>query len=115
MKNRLTIILSGLLLCGCSHKQASSTGPAIDVVQAGTDTTWRGGYTLHVTKRDGSSLEGVTLTAQLPTGQTRTISADTATLSPVPNATDDSWVMLTLHKAKAEGGTLGEYPISLHK
>lgn len=132
MKTILTILLSGLLLCGCSQKQTTSTdtpkdatpadtakqaptGPAIDLVQAGKDTTWRDGYVLHVTKRHGTSLEGVTISAKLPTGQTQTFSADTATLSAVPNATDDSSVMVTLHNAKMGGATVGEYPIALHK
>jgi hypothetical protein len=86
----------------------------MDLVQAGKDTTWRDGYVLHVTKRDGTSLEGVTISAKLPTGQTQTFSADTATLSAVPNA-DDSSVMVTLHGAKMGGVTVGEYPIALHK
>jgi hypothetical protein len=121
MKTTSIIILSGLLLCGCSHKQASS-GPAIDRVQAG-DTSWPDGptvYTLHVTKRDGTSLEGVTISAKLPTGQTQTVSADTATLSAVPNAADDKSVMVTLHKAKikvdSQSSDLGgDYPMSLHE
>jgi hypothetical protein len=119
MKNTSTILLLGLLLCGCSQKQAVPAGAAIDLVQAGKDTSWRDGYVLHVTKRDGPALQGVTIAAKLPTGQTQTISADTATLSPLPNATDGSSVMLTLHNAKTQTGSesaaLGDFPISLHK
>jgi ATP-dependent Clp protease ATP-binding subunit ClpA len=115
MKTACMLILSGLVLCGCSQEQASSAGPAIDLVRAGKDTTWSNGYVLHVTKRDGASLEGVTISAKLPNGQTQAFSADTATLSGVPNATDDSSVMVTLHGAKMGGVTVGEYPIALHK
>jgi hypothetical protein len=35
MEYTLTILLSGFLLCGCSQKQASSSGPANDPVQSG--------------------------------------------------------------------------------
>jgi hypothetical protein len=42
MQNTFTIILSGLLLCGCSQKQASPDGPAIERVKVG-DTLWNGG------------------------------------------------------------------------
>ena len=122
MKTASIIVLSGLLLCGCSQKQASSSGPAIDRVQAG-DTSWPDGptvYTLHVTKRDGTSLVGVSISAKLPTGQTQTVSADTATLSAVPNATDDKSVMITLHNAKmlvdSQSSALGgDYPMKLHE
>jgi hypothetical protein len=123
MKTTSIIILSGLLLCGCSQKQASSAGPAIDRVKVG-DTSWSDGgatvYTLHVTKRDGTSLEGVAISAKLPTGQTQTVSADTAMLSAVPNAADDKSVMVTLHKAKIQVDSQssdlgGDYPMSLHE
>ena len=117
MKNTLTALLSGFLLCGCSQKQASTVSAAIDLVQAGKDTTWRDGYILHVTKRDGTSLEGVTVSAKLPTGQTQTFSADTATVSPV----NDSSVIITLNDAKVPantGGSViskGQFQIQLKK
>jgi hypothetical protein len=116
MKNAFTILLSGLVLCGCSQKQSSSATPAIDLIQAGKDTTWSGGGgVLHVTKRDGNSVEGVTLSAKLPNGQTQTLTADTATLSVPPNITDGSEVMITLHNAKSDGTVVGEFPVGLHK
>jgi hypothetical protein len=120
MKNTFTILLSSLLLCGCSQKQAS--GPAIDRVKTG-DTSWTDGptvYTLHVTKRSGAELEGVSISAKLPTGQTQMVSGDTATLSTPPNATDDKSVMVTIHKAKikvdSQSSDLGgDYPMLLHE
>jgi hypothetical protein len=108
MKYTLLILLSGLFLCGCSKK------PAIDLVQSGTDTTW-GGSVLHVTKRDGTSLEGVRITLKLPNGDIQEISADTAVFSPAPVAKDT--VILILHNAKLHSSTytadLGEHQIQL--
>lgn len=121
MKKTFTILLSGLLICGCSHKQASS--PAIDRVKVG-DTSWNDGghtfYTLHVSKRDGTSVEGVSITANLPTRQRQIISGDSATLSAVPNDSDGKSVMITVHNAKiqvdSERPTAGgDYPVTLHE
>lgn len=123
MKSICIIVLWGLLLCGCSQKQASSSGRAIDRVQVG-DTSWPGGqgvYTLHVTKRDGTSVFGVSISAKLPTGETQTVSADTATLSAAPNAKDDRSVMITFHNAKIQTGSKiivldqGPYRVVLHE
>jgi len=123
MKNTLVIVLSGLLLCGCSQKQASSAGPAIDRVQAG-DTSWPDGpyvYHLHVTKREGTNLFGVSISVKLPTGQTQTTSGDTASLMPVPNAKDDKSVLIMFHDTKIQVGSetqdmgKGEYGVSLHE
>ena len=104
VRNAFAILLpSGLLLLyGCSHKQASLSGSAIDRVQVG-DTIWYKGATvctLHVTKRDGPSLEGISVSAKLPTGQTQTIRADTATL--YPNATNDKSIIIAFDKAKMQ-------------
>ena len=104
MKNTLTVLLSGLLLCGCSQKQASSARPAIDLVEAGKDIAWRDGSVLHITKRDGTSLEGIQIIKTTPDGQRTTLTADTGTLSPgsVENAADDGSVKITLKKATIE-------------
>ena len=61
MKNTLAVLLSGLLLCGCSHKQAAGESRAIDLIVAGKDVAWGRGAVLHIAKRDGSSVEGVRL------------------------------------------------------
>ena len=104
MKTTLTILLSGLLLCGCSQKQATSARPAIDLVEAGQDIAWQGGYVLHVAKRDGTSLEGILITKTASDGEKTTITADTGTLSPgsVGNATDDNTVQIALQNAKSQ-------------
>ena len=123
LKTTSIIVLSGLLLCGCSQKQASSAGPAIDRVQAG-DTSWPDGpyvYHLHVTKREGTSLFGVSISVQLPTGQTQVTSGDTATLSAVPNASDDKSLLIMFHDVKIQVGSesqnmgQGDYGVSLHE
>jgi len=107
MKSTLTIILSGLLLCGCSQKQTSAAGAAIDLVQAGKDTTWREPYILHITKRDGASLEGIKITSTTTDGVKTTITAATGTLSPgsVENAADETAVQISLNDAKMVSGT----------
>ncbi len=97
MKNTLTIILSGLLLCGCSKK------PAIDLVQAGKDTSWNhGSYDLQVAKRDGDSLGGIRLVLKTSSGQDTIITADTGTVTAgsVENPADPNCVRVTLFNAQ---------------
>jgi hypothetical protein len=82
MKNTLLVLLSGSLLLGCSTKQAaSSPRQAIDLVKSGTFTKWDRGYVMHVTKRDGTSLEGIELIDTSP-GSMRVFTADTGTIMP---------------------------------
>ncbi len=122
MKNTLTIILSGLLLCGCSKK------PAIDLVEAGKDITWRDGSVLHIQKRDGSSLEGIVISGMRSGGQNQTLLADTGTVTPgvTTNGTSDSSVIIDLHFPKVRVITdssnysettipYKDYPIELRK
>jgi hypothetical protein len=60
IKPTFIIILSGLLLCGCSQKPAVATSQVKDFVQAGRDITCNGGsFILHVVKRDGDLLSGI--------------------------------------------------------
>jgi hypothetical protein len=80
MKNTLLILLSGLLLCGCSKMPASSAHPASDRIVAGTDVAWNDGIVLHVTKRDGTSLEGIRVVHTDASGQVTTITADKGTV-----------------------------------
>jgi len=137
MKTTSIIVLSGLLLCGCSQKQASShkpessqepassASPAIDRIQAGDTSwpSWPGGpnvYTLHITKRDGNSLVGVSISRQLPNGKTQTISADSATLSADSKAPDNKSVMVIFHSPKVQvdsqsSAIVGDYPMELHE
>jgi hypothetical protein len=82
LKTTLTILLSCFVLCGCSQKQATSARPAIDLVEAGKDISWRDGYILHVDKRDGASLEGIQIRMETQEGQKVIITAETGTVSP---------------------------------
>jgi hypothetical protein len=52
-------LLLAMLLIGCSRQSSTLSLQAIDLVQSGSDTTWKNGVDLHVTKRAGNSLEGI--------------------------------------------------------
>lgn len=73
MKNTLTVLLLGLLLCGCSQKQATSATPAIDLVEARKAVEWSNGYVLYVGKRSGASLEDIHVSYKDPKGRDVTI------------------------------------------
>jgi len=98
MKNTLTVLLSGLLLCGCSKK------PAVDFVVAGKDIAWRDGSVLRVDKRDGTSLEGIHITHSDPNGDRSTLIADTGTISSgsIADVTDKKFVKIILHNVHVE-------------
>jgi hypothetical protein len=118
MKYTLTIILSGLFLCGCSQKQATPAKqaapsyPALNQIEDGKDGIW-GRYVLHVAKRDGASLEGVQISDTLSDGQKETITADAGTVQPVVSAwvTNNSAVTVYLRNAKIQVGT----KVSIHE
>jgi hypothetical protein len=104
-KTILTILLPGLLLCGCLMRQTSSNPPAIDRIQAGNDSAWNGGsFVLSVAKRNGRSLEGIQITQTAANGLKTITTADTGTVSPGSsrNATDKTCVRITLHNAKCQ-------------
>jgi len=80
MKNIFTILLSGLLLCGCSKR-------ASDLVVAGKDIKWTDNYAyasltnvMHIAKRNGPSIEGVRVVITDQTGAITTITSDTGRL-----------------------------------
>ena len=107
MKTTFTILLSGLLLCGCSQKQATSTLPANDFVQAGRDITLnRGSCVLHVAKRDGNSLTGIRYVLGPGTSSEEVMTADTGTLTPLAQSKDGHvfMVQLVLHSWKDKYG-----------
>jgi hypothetical protein len=96
-----------MVLAGCSaHSPTASTRPAIDLVQAGKDIEFPGGYVLHVAKREGSSLEGIHVLVTPPNGQPSEITADTGTIkSGTPEHPDfANQITLTLHNAKTVTG-----------
>src|SRR4051794_17128131 len=82
-KNIPLIILASftMIIAGCSnHSPTASPPPAIDLVQAGKDVKFPGGYVLHVTKREGSSLEGIRVLVTPSIGQASEITAETGTI-----------------------------------
>jgi hypothetical protein len=102
MKNTFIILLAGLLICGCSKKQAPSVSTAVDLVQAGKDLVRPDGTVIHVTKRVGSSIESIQV---VKTGASKiTITADTGTLQAEK---DPNKVRLIMYHAKIEVTHLG--------
>ena len=96
-----------MALAGCSsHSPAASTHPAIDLVQAGRDIEFPGGYVLHVAKREGSSLEGIHVLVTPPNGPTSEITAETGTIkSGTPEHSNfENQITITLHNAKTVTG-----------
>jgi hypothetical protein len=97
-----------MIFAGCSgHSPAASMPPAVGLVQAGQDIEFVGGYVLHVTKRDGSSLGGIHILVTPPDGQSSEITADTGTIkSGTPeNSNFVNQVTITLHNAKTVTGS----------
>ena len=107
MKTTLTILISGLLLCSCAHRQAASAHRAIDSIQAGKDVVWNNGLVLHVAKRDGDSVEGIRIVSKTSDGREWTTTADTGTLLPgsVENPADAHSVRLTLQHVQRHSAT----------
>ena len=95
------------VLAGCSkHSPTASIRPAIDLVQAGKDIEFPGGYVLHVAKREGSSLEGIHVLVTPPNGQAMEITAEKGTIkSGTPeNPNFENQITITLHNAKTVSG-----------
>lgn len=114
IKASFTILLSSILLCGCSQKHTTSAGPAIDRIQAGKVSSWSYGFTVSVDKRDGTNVEGIWISGKLPDGKKMTISADTGSISPaaspesVGSVTNDRAVIFFLHNAEQQ---IGDWPL----
>jgi hypothetical protein len=116
MKTTFIIVLSGLLLCGCSQKQASSTVSATDSIRTGTDITFNGGsFILYVTKRDSNSLAGIRCVSNPGMKSESHFTADTGEI--VPSGANSHWVVLAMHNTKDEktGQTNGNLTIALKK
>jgi hypothetical protein len=98
---------------------STSTVPAIDVIQSGTVSQWRGVVGVTVTNREGDSLHGVSLflnSAPPNLNGAQFLVADTATLSVHPGVTDGSQVTIALHDAKTVSGkSVGEFSFDLCK
>lgn len=103
------IILASFTLVLSGHSKdspAASTRPAIDLVQAGKDVEFSGGYILHVAKREGDALEGVDVRIMPADGQASEITAEKGTIkSGTPENPDfKNQITITLHNAKTVSG-----------
>jgi len=96
-----------MMLAGCSKHSPASTHRAVDLVQAGKDVEFGGGYMVHVTKREGSSLAGIRILITPPDGRATEITAETGTIEPgIPDHSDfENQVTIWLHNAKNVTGT----------
>ncbi len=109
MKNTLTIILSGLILLRMlGRSRHHRLGQPLTSSKLASDISWRDGYVLHVTKRDGTSIEGIQIITTTADGQ----KADhyrrhwhTYVPGSVENAADDSNVRIILHNAQSQDAT----------
>jgi hypothetical protein len=100
--------------------QAEQPSPAIDRVQSKTDTAWdQGVFVLHVTKRDGNSLEGIQIISKASDGVETIISADTGTIEMGPSCLDtvkdDNAVAITLKNPETVTGDKHEKAIKIMK
>jgi len=104
MKTTHLIVLAALFLCDCAQPRVSSAaGSAVDLVQAGQDLVRPDGTVIHVTKRSGSSIEGIQIVkANGPIKFTTT--ADTGT---VQAERDSDKIRIILYHAKMQVTHIG--------
>jgi len=121
MKTTLTVLLSGLLLCGCSQKQATSASPAIDLVETSKAVAWSDGYVIYIGKRHGASLEDIHVSHKYSNGATASIFAEKGTVSAgsVEDPKDVNSVKIILENARIVSGmtmsVTNELTLVLHK
>ena len=114
MKKSIPLIVLAsftMMLAGCSmYSPTASTHRAIDLVQAGKDVEFGDGSVVHVTKREGSSLEGIHVHFPNPNGPASEITADTGTIEPgtPENSNFVNQVTIWLHNAKNVTGTTNQ-------
>lgn len=83
MKPAFGIVLSALLLGGCSPKYTVYVDQSADIV-AGKKSVWEG-FVVSVKKRDGNSIEGIRIVSRKPDGTETITTADTGTVTLGPN------------------------------
>jgi hypothetical protein len=111
MKQSISLIVLvslTMVLVGCSTRSpTASKRPAIDLVEAGKDIEFGGGSVLHVTKREGSALEGIRILVRQPGVQDAEVAAETGTIkSGTPEHSNfENQVTITLHDAKIVTGS----------
>jgi hypothetical protein len=97
MKNIHLIVLSVLVLCGCSKHHEI---PARNLVVAGKDIVWHGSgnedSVMRIAKREGDSLEGIHVIYRgHPGGPPATITADKGTILPRSDRIDSNGITYT--------------------
>ena len=100
MKTTMIVLLTSLILCGCSQKQESTPSPTFYLVKSGRLSRWQDGYILYVEKRDGTALHNIMIfkMASDGTNATTSIKAETGTVSA---GLDKSSVKIVLHDAQS--------------
>jgi hypothetical protein len=104
MKMLFVTIGSSLLLCSCNATSTNSP-PAIDSIQPGKESTWKG-LVLRVDKRSGTKVEGIRLVAKGSDGKEINITAPKGSISSVPDRSggiNDS-VRITLYEPLMQTG-----------
>jgi hypothetical protein len=127
MKNIPLIVLSALVLCGCSKHHDI---PARNLVVAGKDIVWHGSgredTVMRIAKREGDSLEGIHVIYRgYPGGPPATITADKGTILPRSDTiasdgiTYTNTVMIVLQNARfqttAKNETIEELTLVLRQ
>jgi uncharacterized protein GlcG (DUF336 family) len=102
MKNTFIILLLGWLACVGAQQTASAAGSAVDLVQPGKDLVRADGTVIHVTKRDGSTIEGIQISKTW--SSKLVITADTGL---VQAEKDPNKVRLIMYNAKIKVTLLG--------
>lgn len=102
MKIAMAVLFFGVMLCGCSPRQATRTKPAIDWMQPGRAVDWGGGTVSRIEKRDGMAVQGIKLTFQHAPNPDSTVTADSGTLVPgsPKDSSDTNSVTIVLTNAK---------------
>jgi RNA polymerase sigma factor (sigma-70 family) len=90
---------------------------AFDLVVSGSDTKWADGSVLHVSKRDGISIQGVQIKQKFRGGEIRIMTADTGTIQKIGGGT----IFITLIDANWQFGDgsvtnfPGKFVVELHR
>ena len=94
MKTTSTILIAGLLICGCSQKQAATQ---TDYIQAGQDIPLNSSrWVLRVDKRDGDSVTGIRFVMDAGKETESVLTADTGTLTTLSRKPDGQAVFMQL-------------------
>ena len=82
MRVTFGILLSAILVCGCSQKRTTYIDHSVEIV-AGKEIVV-GEYAVNVQQRDGNSLKGIRVVQRTPEGKETIITADAGTVTEGP-------------------------------